>query len=361
MIGDPAADAAVASLAPFDSEKRHLLIQAGIEQRTDELRKAPAALRDFFEEIEAPPAWLDPEAFQPAIRAYHQNSDLLIGAHVLGVIVEGFSTLISKSFFMTGRLTDNGVRRLQQNNRHLMEITLPGGLDREGDGWKLSVRIRLVHAQVRRHIRESGEWDEEVFGTPLSMAHIAIASAAFGAVVVEKARMLGVRLDKPERSGYVALWRYVAHLFGVSGPLLFRDYEHGLHLYRVARACEPEPDLEAIAIANSLINSAPVIIGVETEAERRRMAVELYRISRALIGDELADRLRYPKQNAFGCLASMRCKRRLRELVGTVIPGSRAKRRLNNFTTLMQRSVYDRTGVNYRLPSRVSTGSEETW
>ena len=79
----------------------------------------------------------------------------------------------------------------------------------------------------------------------------------------------------------MALWRYVAHLFGVSGPLLFRDYEHGLHLYRVARACELDPDLEAIAIANSLINSAPLIIGVETEAERRRMAVELYRLSRA--------------------------------------------------------------------------------
>ena len=57
----------------------------------------------------------------------------------------------------------------------------------------------------------------------------------------------------------------------------------------------------------------------------------------------------------------MRFKRQLRGVVGAVVPGSRAKRRLDNFTTLMQRSVHDRTGVNYRLPSRVSTGREETW
>ena len=36
-------------------------------------------------------------------------------------------------------------------------------------------------------------------------------------------------------------------------------------------------------------------------------------------------------------------------------------RRLDNFTTLMERSVYDSTGVNYRLPPRVSTGTEKTW
>ena len=36
MVGDPAADAAVASLAPFDSDTRRLLIQAGIDRRKDE-------------------------------------------------------------------------------------------------------------------------------------------------------------------------------------------------------------------------------------------------------------------------------------------------------------------------------------
>ena len=110
------------------------------------------------------------------------------------------------------------------------------------------------------------------------MAHIGIASAAFAAVVIEKARLLSVRLDEDEKSGYMALWRYVAHLFGVSGSILFRDYEHALRLYGIARTCEPEPDLKAIAIANSLINAAPVAIAVKTVAERRLLAKDVYRI-----------------------------------------------------------------------------------
>ncbi len=31
---------------------------------------------------------------------------------------------------------DNGVRRLRQNNRHFLDIFFPGGLARNGDGWK---------------------------------------------------------------------------------------------------------------------------------------------------------------------------------------------------------------------------------
>ena len=72
---------------------------------------------------------------------FHRNSKLVLAAFVTGVLIEGFTTNIAKSFFTTGRVRDSGVRRLQNNNRHMMDIFLPGGLDRDGDGWKLSVRI----------------------------------------------------------------------------------------------------------------------------------------------------------------------------------------------------------------------------
>ena len=108
---------------------------------------------------------------------------MFIAAHVGGVLVRGFSTLIAKAFVRTGRLTDYGVRRLRQNNRQMLEICMPGGLDRHGDGWKLTVRIRLVHAQMRRRLKESGEWDEAVWGTPLSAAHIGFGGAAFSALL----------------------------------------------------------------------------------------------------------------------------------------------------------------------------------
>ena len=100
------------------------------------------------------PDWVDFDSFLPGIRMFHRNSHLILGAFVGGTLVEGFATNISKAFFVSGRLRDQGVRRLRQNNRHMIEIFMPNGLSRDGDGWKLSVRIRLVHAQLRRVARE---------------------------------------------------------------------------------------------------------------------------------------------------------------------------------------------------------------
>ncbi len=51
----------------------------------------------------------------------------MLVAFVTGVLVEGFSTLIAKSFNTTGRVAATP-RRLMQNNRQLMEIFLPGSL-----------------------------------------------------------------------------------------------------------------------------------------------------------------------------------------------------------------------------------------
>ncbi len=112
-----------------------------MERQEAVLREAPQILGDFFERISVPPPWFDPATLPPGMRAYHRDSDLFIAAHVAGVLVKGFATTISKSFFLTGRLGDYGVRRLQQNNRHLIEICMPGGLQRQGEGWNFVYRV----------------------------------------------------------------------------------------------------------------------------------------------------------------------------------------------------------------------------
>ena len=360
LIGDPAADAVVEALAPFDQMQVHRFIQAGMEREEDVLREAPQILGDFFERISVPPPWFDPATLLPGMRAYHRDSDLFIAAHVAGVLVEGFATTISKSFFLTGRLGDYGVRRLQQNNRHLIEICMPGGLARYGDGWKLSVRIRLIHAQVRRLLRGSEDWDAETWGTPLSAAQMAFASAAFSALLLEKAEMLGARPDKAARDGFMGIWRYVAWLFGVPETILFRDYDEAMALCRTAFVCEPPPAEESIVMANGLINSAPLIVGAEGPA-RRAFVKFVYRVSRALIGDALADRLGFPRQWTAGLLPLMRWQRRLLKLQDRLMPGRARARHARNFTTLLERSILDDMGISYRLPDRIDADVATPW
>ncbi|MDE0517184.1 MAG: hypothetical protein OXH43_12685, partial [Acidimicrobiaceae bacterium] len=159
MIADPVCDDMMLQLDAIRQRDADRFIRAAIEDPDDPaLDDAPAGVHAFIEELETVPAWVDYGEFTGGIRAFHRDSSACLAAMLGGVLVEGFSTTIAKSFFITGRLRDQGVRRLRQNNRHMIEILLPGGLETRGDGWRLSVRIRLVHAKVRQLFNESDEW-----------------------------------------------------------------------------------------------------------------------------------------------------------------------------------------------------------
>ena len=237
-IGDPEADAVVQELFKLDPGQSGRFIQAAMDGDEETLAHAPPSLLDFFERIASPPDWVDFPSFIPGIRMFHRNSRLVLGAFVGGVLVEGFSTNISKSFFTTGRLRDQGVRRLKQNNRHMIEIFMPGGLRREADGWKLSVRVRLIHAQVRHLLNESGEWDHEAWGEPISAAHVGFAITAFSARLLMHLRSLGAVFDDEERKSFMAIWRYSGYLMGIPETILYEHEEEALRLFDIGKMCD---------------------------------------------------------------------------------------------------------------------------
>jgi hypothetical protein len=353
-LGDPPADALIEELSRHDPEESQAWIRQGMEAGPAGVSPdAPEVVRAFFAEIEAVPPWFDAAGVLPGCRAFHRNSEMFVGAFVAAVLVEGFSTLISQSFCITGRLVDQGVRRLKQNNRQLVEIFLPGGLERHGDGWKLSVRVRLVHARVRQLLARSEEWEEAAWGTPVSAAHIAFATAVFSALLLKRAGMLGVSLSAEERESFMLVWRYAGHLMGVPEELLFESEAEAMRLYEIGALCEPPPTLESVILANGLINSAPIVAGIAETGPRRKLARKIYRISRAMIGDTLADQLRYPPMRTAGVLTALRLRNGAEDMLARISPTLGARRRARQFQTMLEVSLYEGGGLRYRLPEHV--------
>ena len=356
VLGDPELDPIMEELtASVSPEDLHRFIRAGIEGEGDDLRKAPQSLRDFFDKVEVPPPWLDYDAFHAGVRSFNVNVDLMLAAFVAGVLVEGFATLIAKSFNITGRVATT-TRRLQQNNRHLMEIFFPDGLQRDNDGWKLSVRIRFVHARVRCLLAHSEQWDHEAWGTPLSAANLGFAISVFSKRLLDHAALVGAEFTEEEKTSVIDVWRYAGYLMGIPETILYRNREEAEAIYQIAHLCEPPPDADSVHMANTLIQSIPEVAGIEKPSERKKTTTLAYRISRALIGNDLADQFEYPKSSTWGTLFVFRLKQHIqRRLQGSQLV------RLHNFTQLLQISMYDRGGVSYRMPDNVLQSKSHDW
>ena len=361
-IADPVAEAMTEDLAELGPQKSWGLIQAGMESEGEEvLRDAPASMRAFFKEAETPPDWLDYSAFAPGVRMFHRSSGVILAAFVAGVLIEGFTTNIAKSFFITGRVRDQGVRRLGQNNRHMIEIFLPGGLYRHGDGWKLSVRIRIIHARLRHLLANSEDWDSEAWGAPISAAHLGYAIAAFSARLLKHMKTLGAVYNDEERESFMAVWRYSGHLMGIPETILFRDEEEALKLYDIGLMCEPDAPIESVVMAHSLVNSAPLIAGMTSPEMRRNLARYVYRISRGLIGSDTADRLMYPSYSSFGVVGWFKLQQRYGHILRRLLRGRTEDSNFTRFTSLLETSVFDEEGIRYALPDHVYAEESTSW
>ena len=363
LIGDPLADRAAASLAGLRQRDMHRLIAAGMNRDEQVFRDAPQELRDLFAASETTPDWFYEHPVYPGCRLFHSNPDLFLTAFAAGSIVQGFTTLISKSFTTTGRIVDRGVHRLAHNIKHLYEIMIPEGLERDGEGWKLSVRIRLIHGQMRHLFSRSGQWDSEAYGLPLHAAHIGLASALFSEQLMTHTRRLGVRMTAEERASFMHIWRCSAWLMGVPETMLFRNESEAAEIGRIGLLCEPPPDVDSIIVGNIIINSAALVAHVLEPAERQALTNQGYRISRAFIGDELADQLEFPKQRSFYILPALRLERQINKTIDRLLPGRAATRKAEALDSLLNAATPSDVGVgiSYRLPVTIGDDPSRPW
>lgn len=361
-IGDPLADRVVEDLAATHAPHEVPPIIAAALQYPSQLPgDLPDSLGKFVSQVAVIPDWYDPELAQAATRGFIRNAKIIPAALAGAAIVEGFSTLISKSFRIRGRITQNGVRRLRQNLLHLADQFLPGAMEPGGDGWRLTLRIRLVHAQSRMLLKTSREWDTAAYGTPISAAHVMLAATTFSARVLQHSRRLGAEFNDIEREGYVHVWRYTAWLMGVPKALLFASYEAAVRRFEIGMLCEPRPDDDAIIMANSIINSAPLLLGVKDLTERRKNAAVIYQVCRELIGDELADQFLFPSSRRLPLVPWLWLKHRLRRRALNWFPHFLKIDWGHDYMELLDISNVGDFEQSYSLPTAVHDEESRPW
>lgn len=299
---DPLADAAVAAL---DATPRAAI--ATIERALAGAVDVPAPLRELIAVAEMVPPWLDWAAIE-------RGGRVLLRAGVLGGIVLGAKSLVygyaspagNKPLVLSGRLTEQAARRLNETARFVQAVVRHDGLRRHGDGFTATVKVRLMHAQVRYFILRSESWKMEAWGLPINQHDMMATTLLFSLVVLQGLRQLGALIDRDESDDYMHLWRYVAHVIGVDPMLVPATEREAEELAALIAATQAPPDEDSRNLVSALMTAGESSPDAEERARARRYRPVAQGICRALVGDTLADGVGLPRSPWVHALLAIR-------------------------------------------------------
>ena len=321
-VGDPLADAVVKALAPLTGQEINHIMTTGLDRGTETDPNTLPVLNDLIESLDKVPSWFDHDAALPGRLALYRHVDLFI-IGLIFVSLQNFNSLMSRVFFLTGQgTTQQGLRVIRQNIRYMTEaLMLPHSLDPWENGWKFSIRVRLVHARIRRQLCKSGTWNKARFGEPISAANMALTSANFSATLIRNVQRLGANLGADERAGLMQVWRYASWLMGTPDSLLCGgDEVTTAELSRIGHLCEPVPDGVTMEITKASMGFLPDVARLTDPAKKQAMVEHGYRLARALLGHELVEQFGFPRKRTFGLLPLMRLRYRLQNAPVPLVP-----------------------------------------
>jgi hypothetical protein len=234
---------------------------------------AHPALVAFFAAVEQRPAWVDDDLLArgaaAARRIGKDGFDILAFGSLLGGYRSGGAL---QPLVRTGRFDDT-LNRVGETGQWWLACTAPGGLARDGEGWRLSVHVRVMHAFVNYQLEHDPDWDTGFRGVPINAYDQAGTIGSFSTSYLLQARALGIRIPARDADAIMHLWSYVGWLMGVEDRWLPRTERVGRRVLANVIAGFSAPEESSRRLGAGLIHmhdDAPGISRWRRAYERER-------------------------------------------------------------------------------------------
>lgn len=238
-VGDPLADAIVAKLATEGSlTKFHDLL--GIVRERAAL--GDAHCRELLAEASTLPAWADLAAMRRGQRMIASYAPFMAASLFSGSLVGGamfYKAALVTS--MTGMFSGNPTQRLTETTALVTRMAMPGSIAPGGDAHEVMLRVRLLHAGVRRFLVDSGRFRHPT-EVAINQHDLAITLALFCYVNIRNLLQMGIRLRRAEIDSFVLLWRYAGYVLGIDPALLPTTIEQQQAFYLSSCKHQVRPD-----------------------------------------------------------------------------------------------------------------------
>ncbi|MGH7434934.1 MAG: oxygenase MpaB family protein [Polyangiaceae bacterium] len=293
---DPLADDVATWLRDRSAQGARGAFERAVEQGPAAYFALPEPARALFDQVDSVPLWADPAKLrlgsETLLRAWPAGSWSLAGFALAGGYLAGATV---KPLVMTGALSRMAYRRLAETTRFVLDVATSPGLERSSDGFKTTLRVRVMHAQVRAGLQASGRWKTRDWGMPINQQDMLATILQFSVAYAYGLRALGVVLTARERDALMLLWRYVGFVMGVRQELLPTTFDEAASVYRLVAQTQMGPDDDSRALMAALLH---------VPRERRQGRREVIRgeiearflggYVRYVLGDEAGDLLGVP-------------------------------------------------------------------
>ena len=223
--GDEPMDAVVRCFQRIGAQRGRQMLDQALDDGIDAVRDAPNELKALFDQLDNPAIPFDPARWEHGRQVWISSSF----AGKLGMVIgDFFGTFVgdevSAATGATGRFVNDYYRRMLETNAWFRNVTYRGAMDRFSPVFKDTIRVRLMHAQVRAGLRRS--WGDDHFshhGNPISNALMMGAAVSFGLMPLAIDHARGRRRPTEDFDAAMYYWAYIAYIFGVAEELIPRN------------------------------------------------------------------------------------------------------------------------------------------
>ncbi|KAK1772458.1 tat pathway signal sequence [Phialemonium atrogriseum] len=181
------------------------------------------SLQTLWQEVNTVPEWVDWHQIERGQRVFYRYAGPTIIALTFQSLLGGMGgRRVVETLSRTGGFGIKVARRrLLETFQHLLEVTRDiDSIKPGGGGFASSIKVRFLHASVRRRIIQLAQqkpeyYDVNQYGVPINDLDSIATIISFSATLIWIGfPRQGIYLREQEAADYIALWRWVAHLLG---------------------------------------------------------------------------------------------------------------------------------------------------
>ncbi|OBI75079.1 oxygenase MpaB family protein [Mycobacterium sp. E740] len=272
-VGDEPMDRLVEWMSETGIKDTRPLFDAALAHGIDAVPSAPEPLREFFSEVENTPGWVDPAKVRRGQRALRRGgADGMYVARDVSLLGGYQFSGFNKTLLRTGALEKGSNKRFAETMQWAMDVISEGGLEFRGAGYRSTLRVRLIHGLVRRHVAAMPDWRAGDWGVPINQTDM--AATLIGALVAPAVGSVGMGIVlRPKDYDAVAhLTRYVGWLMGVEDEWLPRGFRDSIRVLYHTLGALAAPDESSRQLAAPMADDPLIWHYDSMPTIRRRIA-----------------------------------------------------------------------------------------